>query len=170
MNREEKQVWIRTLKEDLARSSGLVLVRHTGLDAEQTFAFRQSVRKAGSFYKVVKNTLAGIVFKGTPLEPLCKYLTGPLGLVYGPSVLDVAKAAVQYADKNDNMQVVAGVMADQILDLGAVKQLATLPDLDTLRGKLVAVIQAPARRVLGVVQAPAGQLARVMGAYGASGH
>ncbi|HEX2887151.1 MAG TPA: 50S ribosomal protein L10, partial [Vineibacter terrae] len=47
-----------------------------------------------------------------------------------------------------------------------VKQLASLPSLDELRASLLALLQTPATRIAGVVQAPAGQLARVMGAYG----
>jgi len=50
-----------------------------------------------------------------------------------------------------------------------VKNLASLPSLDELRGKLVGLINSPATKVAGVLQAPAGQLARVMGAKAAQG-
>jgi large subunit ribosomal protein L10 len=46
-----------------------------------------------------------------------------------------------------------------------VKQLASLPSLDQLRGKIIGLIQAPATKIAGVVAAPAAQLARVIGAY-----
>jgi len=36
-----------------------------------------------------------------------------------------------------------------------------------LRAMLVGMIRTPATRIAGVLQAPAGQLARVFGAYGA---
>ena len=45
------------------------------------------------------------------------------------------------------------------------KQLASLPSLDQLRGKIIGLIQAPATKIAGVVAAPAAQLARVIGAY-----
>ena len=51
------------------------------------------------------------------------------------------------------------------LDVNGVKQLALLPSLDELRGKLVGMIQTPASRIAQVVKAPAGALARVIGAY-----
>ena len=62
-----------------------------------------------------------------------------------------------------------GAMGAQILDKAGVEQLAKLPSLDELRGKLVGLLQAPAQKVVGVVSAPAGQLARVVGAYAAKG-
>ena len=44
---------------------------------------------------------------------------------------------------------------------------STLPSLDALRGKIIGLLQAPATKVAVVLAAPAGQLARVFGAYGA---
>ena len=44
-----------------------------------------------------------------------------------------------------------------------------MPSLDELRAKLVGMIQTPATRVAGVLAAPAGQLARVFGAYADKG-
>ena len=51
-----------------------------------------------------------------------------------------------------------------MLDAEGVKRLASLPSLDELRAKLVGLAMAPATKVAAVLQAPAGQLARVMGA------
>ena len=45
------------------------------------------------------------------------------------------------------------------------KALAAMPSLDELRARLVGTISTPATRVAAVLQAPAGQLARVLGAY-----
>ena len=50
----------------------------------------------------------------------------------------------------------------------AVRELASLPSLDELRGKLIGLLQAPAARLARVLQAPAGQVARVLAAYAES--
>ena len=57
------------------------------------------------------------------------------------------------------------ILGDIVLDQNGVKQLASLPSLDQLRGKIIGLIQAPATKIAGVVAAPAAQLARVIGAY-----
>jgi large subunit ribosomal protein L10 len=44
-----------------------------------------------------------------------------------------------------------------------------MPSLDELRAKLVGMIQTPATRIAQVVNAPAGALARVIGAYAQEG-
>jgi large subunit ribosomal protein L10 len=63
----------------------------------------------------------------------------------------------------------AALWDGNVLDAEGVKNLASLPSLDELRGQLVGLINAPATKIAGVLQAPAGQLARVMGAKAAEG-
>ena len=57
-------------------------------------------------------------------------------------------------------------MGAMALDLISVKSLASLPSLDELRGKLVGLLQAPAGQIAQVVSAPAAKLARVISAKG----
>ena len=58
-------------------------------------------------------------------------------------------------------------MGENVLDEAGVKTIAALPSLDELRSIFVALVQRPAANVVSVLSAPAGQLARVFGAYGA---
>ena len=59
-------------------------------------------------------------------------------------------------------------MGETLLDANAVKDLASLPSRDELRGKSIGLLNAPATKVAGVLQAPAGQLARVIDAHAKS--
>src|SRR5438477_95461 len=82
-------------------------------------------------------------------------------VAFAPDPVSAAKVAVQYAKDNEKFKVIGGLMGTQVLDDTGVKNLATLPSLDELRGKLIGLIQAPATKIAGILQAPAGQLARV---------
>jgi large subunit ribosomal protein L10 len=44
-----------------------------------------------------------------------------------------------------------------------------MPSLDELRGKLLGMLNTPATRIAAVLQAPGGQLARVLAARGKQG-
>lgn len=81
----------------------------------------------------------------------------------------MAKAIVEFAKTNDKLVVLGGSLGNQTLDANGIKALAALPSLDELRAQLVGMISTPATRIAGVVQAPAGQLARVFGAYAKTG-
>ena len=92
-------------------------------------------------------------------------MKGPTALAYSEDPIAAAKIVAEFANKNEKLEIVCGVMGGSFLNAAAVKALATLPSLDELRGKIVGLLQAPATKVAGVLQAPAGQLARVFSAY-----
>ena len=76
-----------------------------------------------------------------------------------------AKAAVEYANRNNKLTIVGGGLSGQVLDEAGVKALATLPSLDELRGRIIGLINAPATKLAVLLQTPAGQVARVLAAY-----
>jgi large subunit ribosomal protein L10 len=60
-------------------------------------------------------------------------------------------------------------MGTTVLDPQGVSSLANLPSLDELRGKLIGLVQAPASKIARVVNGPGAQLARVFAGYGKTG-
>ena len=77
--------------------------------------------------------------------------------------------AVAYAKSNEKLTIVGGSMGTDVLGPEGITALATLPSLDELRAKLVGMLPTPATRVAPILPAPAGQLARVFGAYAKKG-
>jgi large subunit ribosomal protein L10 len=162
----------RVAKEQLVDAVGgeikdagiIVVTQQSGLNADETRALRVMLLKDQVGYKVGKNTLMKIALKGTKFNILEKFLHGPTALAYSKDPIAAAKATVEFAKKNDKLKIVGAAMGDQLLDAAQTKQLASLPSLDQLRGKIVGLLVAPATKIAGVLQAPAGQLARVMAA------
>ena len=76
-----------------------------------------------------------------------------------------AKIAVEFARTNDKFVVLGGAVGNQTLDASGVKALSELPSLEALRAGLLGMIQTPATRIAGILQAPGGQVARVLAAY-----
>jgi len=117
---------------------------------------------------VTKNRLAKRALAGTPFESLSPLFTGPTAIAFSSDPLAAAKVVVEYANRNDKLTIIGGGLAGQQIDVAGVRELASLPSLDELRGKLIGLLQAPAARVARVLQAPAGQVARVFAAYAES--
>jgi large subunit ribosomal protein L10 len=116
---------------------------------------------------VVKNRLVKIALQGATQEAGASLFTGPTAIAFSADPVAATKVAVAYAKEKEKFIVLGAMLGAQVLDKKAVQDLATLPSLDELRGKLIGLIQAPATKVAGVIAAPAGQLARVVGAYAA---
>lgn len=168
MDRTKKEKLVAELQDTFANAGLVVIAQQSGLTVAEVSDLRAQMRDAGAGFKVTKNTLAQIALKGTKFEHLADQFTGPTAIAFSEDPVAAAKVAANFAKKNEKLQIVAGGLGEQALDAAGVNALAQLPSLDELRGKLVGLLQAPAQKVASVTQAPAGQLARVFGAYGAS--
>ena len=165
MDRTEKQEFVSTLASVFAETSMVVVTHNKGLTVAEVSDLRRKMRAGGSTFKVAKNRLAALALEGTPFDGIKPMLTGPTALAWSKDAVAVAKTAVDFAKTNDRLVLIGGALGTQTLDVAGLRALADLPSLDTLRAKLVGMLQTPATRVACVLQAPAGQLARVFGAY-----
>ena len=165
MNRAQKVEQVAALNTLFGATTLVVVTRPVGLTVAQATDLRRRMRDAGARFKVTKNRLTRLALKGTTFEGLTGLFVGPTAIAYSDDPVAAARIAVEFAEKNDSLDIMGGGLGEQVLDASAVTTLARLPSLDELRGRLVGMIQTPATRVAGVLQAPAGQLARLTGAY-----
>ena len=151
-------------------NAGVIVVTHySGLSVPQLDELRNQMAEVGGTVKVTKNRLVKLALAGTENESVSEYFTGPTAIAYSDDPVAAPKVAAKFAKENENLVILGGVMGSTALDAASVKNLASLPSLDELRGQLVGLINSPATKVAGVLQAPAGQLARIMGAKAAQG-
>lgn len=166
MDRSEKTELVSSLRGTFENASIVVVAHYIGLNVDDMGDLRSKMREAGASFKVTKNRLTRLALEGTPYDQIGDLFTGPTAIAYSDDPVAPAKVAVEFAKKNDKLVVLGGAMGDVRLDVDGIKQLATLPSLDELRGKIVGMLNTPATRVAGVLQAPAGQVARVLSARG----
>ena len=167
MDRSQKTDAVAQLNAVFNEAGVVVITRNLGLSVAQSTELRTKMREAGASYKVAKNRLAKLALKDTDYTSIEEYLTGPTALAYSADPVAAAKAVVEFAKTNDQLEIVGGSMGSVALDANGVKALASMPSLDELRGKIVGLVNAPATKVVQLVNAPASKLARVFGAYAA---
>jgi large subunit ribosomal protein L10 len=162
LTREQKQVQIDALHEKFARANAILAFDYRGLTVQEANDLRAEMRKAGATqyeYRVVKNTLVKRAVQGTASVPLSKFCVGPtaVGIAYEePSAL--AKILVEYAKKNDKVQLRGGVVDGEAVDARGIETLSKLPGKHELRGMLAGTLQAPLRNVAGTMYALLGHL------------
>lgn len=170
MNKQEKKETIDELHEKFSRAKTAVITGYTGINVEQITELRSKLRKSQVEYRVVKNTLARRAVQGTGLEPLKDYFVGPVGIALGfDDVVAPAKVLFEFNKTQEKLQLKIGVLDGKLLQQADIKALATLPSLNSLRGKIIGLLQAPASRMVGVLAAPGGQIARVLKAKAEKG-
>lgn len=157
MNRArlQKQADIEHLKSTMESSEIVIVSQNKGMTVAQVTELRRSLRAQGAAYKVSKNTLVKIATKGTKYESVNDLMAGPTALsTTTGEPLVVAKTIYDFAKKFDGkLVIVGGVFGDMKLDMAAVEKLAKLPTLDQIRGTLVGLIQAPAAQLARLAQA-----------------
>lgn len=169
MDRTEKRAFVAFLTKVFGSASIVIVTRNAGLTVDDATTLRRNIRAVGATYKVAKNRLTSRALDGTQFDSIKPLLKGPTALSWADEPVAVAKVLVEFAKKNDKLAIIGGAIGNQALDVNSIKALAELPSLDELRAKLVGMINTPATRIAGITQAPAGQLARVLGAYARTG-
>jgi len=165
VDRAEKREFVAGLHEALAATSMIVVTHNQGLTVAEATDLRRRMRAAGVTFRIAKNRLANLALDGTRFDGLKPMLRGPTALAWSQDPVAAAKATVEFARTNDKLVLVGGALGPQTMDASGVRALAELPSLDALRARIVGMIATPATRVAGVLQASAGQLARVFGAF-----
>jgi large subunit ribosomal protein L10 len=167
MNRTEKQELIDDLHKEFGQSPHAILVDFRGLSVPAVTEFRRKVRKAGSRYRVVKNTLALRAIQDTPLQGLSARFDNTTGIAYTRTdPVALAKVLVDFAKEHPALVVKGGVVSGtQMLDANGVKALSSMPSLPELRAKLLGLLQSPASQLVRLLNTPASQLARVLKAH-----
>lgn len=164
MNRAEKQASIESVNATLKAANIALVVHNNGLTVAQMSELRRKMREAGAEFKVSKNRLAKIAAKDTKFEQISDMFKGPAAIATSADPVSVAKGLVDFAKTNEKLVIVGGAYGEQKLDVKAIEALSKLPSLNELRAKIVGMLKTPATRLACVLQAPGGQVARVIAA------
>lgn len=166
-NRAEKQTAIDDLRAVLEQQYSVIVYRPQGLTVAEDRALRQKMIGGGANCRVIKNTLAKRAVDGTRFASLSVLFKGSTSLAFSTDPVAPAKVLADYAKGNNNkLEIVGGILGEQMLDAQGAKALAALPSLNELRAGLVGLLQTPATRIAVVLREPAGKFARLMAAKG----
>lgn len=164
MLRAKKIPIVESLHGVFEQAECVVVTHYKGLTVAEISELRRQMREAGATFRVTKNRLARLALADTQFEPLQGLFEGPTAVAYSADPVAAPKAVAGFAKKNDKLKVVGGGLGDHLLSAEEVRALADLPPLDDLRAKLLSLLNTPASRLVGLLQAPGGQLARVLAA------
>ncbi|AFE48961.1 50S ribosomal protein L10 [Rickettsia prowazekii] len=165
MLRSEKPVAVEDIVNIYKESPSVIITHYHGLTVSQVSSLREELKSKEAGFKVVKNTLAKIAAKQTGLDSITNLFAGPTAIVYSKEPVEMARLVVNFANSNDNLKIIGGIVDNHILDAYSIKELSKLPSLYELRGKIVGLLQAPATKVVGVLQATSSSIARVIHAH-----
>jgi large subunit ribosomal protein L10 len=163
VTKAKKTELVEKLSKNLKNVSNVVVTTYTKMTVAQDYELRKALRGAGAKYQVVKNTLAERAAKGTKVEGALKDLAGVTSIAYttGDPVA-MAKALTKYAKDAPEFTFKVGVVEGRVVTIKEIEALATMPSKEELYSKLLFLINAPAQRLVTVMNAVGRNLAVVV--------
>ena len=163
LTKAKKAVQIDKLTHELEGASSAIVGTFAKLTVSQDFELRKVVRGAGGRYRVLKNKLAARASKGTKVEQALQGLKGVSSVAYtSGDPVALAKALSTWMGENAEFTFKLGIVDGQVITVEEVKRLATMPSKEEIFSKLLYLINAPAQRLVTVMNAAGRDLAVVI--------
>jgi large subunit ribosomal protein L10 len=156
MLKTEKEQVVAELVERLRTSETLLIADYRGLTHAELDNVRTELLKHGARFTIVKNTLTKRAAEAAGVDALNDFLTGPTAIAFvnAGDMVAVAKTLSETARTTRRLELKGGVLDGKSIDGDAVRDLATLPPFDILRGQVLGAVVAPLTSLLGLVSAP----------------
>lgn len=159
----DKKIIVDELLERVNSSPFLLVVNYNGMTVPEFSELRNRLSEAGSEVHVGKNRYMRIAIEEAGLPSLGDDLKGQTAFVTGAEdVCGAAKVIKNFAKEFKKPEVKSGILDGDLLDASQVQALADLPSRDQLLAQLLAVINAPASKLVRTINEPGSALARVI--------
>src|ERR1700677_1552104 len=163
LTKAKKAVQIDHLAHELEGSTSAIVGTFAKLTVSQDYELRKVVRSAGGRYRVLKNKLAARASKGTKVEQALQGLKGVSSVAYtSGDPVALAKALSTWMGENAEFTFKLGIVDGQVITVEEVKRLATMPSKEEIFSKLLYLTNAPAQRLVTVMNAAGRDLAVVI--------
>ena len=156
MLKQEKERVVAELTERLRDADTLIVADYRGLSVTDIDKLRTDLLAHGARFSVVKNTLTRRAAEAAGATELLALLEGPTAITFLESEGDpvaVAKA-LNEAAKGEVLTIKGGLLQGTTMTADSVKDLASLPPVDTLRAQVAGAILSPLTTVVMLLAAP----------------
>ena len=148
ITRERKDELLDKAKDIFGNSATTVFVHARGLSANDTAAMRTTMSQEGVSYAVIKKTLVSKALDEVAIPGTRPETEGELSLAYSDDMMAPARLIKDHAKKHkDHIAIVGGIFDGEFKSQAEMTEIANIPDIDTLRGMFVNIINTPIQQL-----------------------
>ena len=159
MNKEQKKNYISDMTAQFEKSEAVLVTHYQGLTVNQLDKLRAEMREHGIQFKITKNRITKIALENSKCKDIKNLFTGPTAVALSDDAITSAKILTKFSKDNKSLKILGGIMGNEVLDVAAVQNVATLPTLDEARAKIVGILRSPAQKIASILLAPASKIA-----------
>ena len=146
-----KENKVAELKEAISAAQGVLLVDYRGLTVKEVTELRAKLRAEEVHYEVAKNTLIKRAANALEISALDNFLEGPTAIAVADDALGMIKVFTEFAKEHKALEVKAGLMDNEFIDVNTIEALSKVPSREVLLTQLAVCLQAPMRNLAVVV-------------------
>ncbi len=164
MPSQRNQDILHEVTERLRDKQLIVTIRYSNVSASQMNDLRREVTNGGGNVYVAKNNLALIAAERLGISGMEQIVDGPTAYITASDdVAGAVKALTNVTrDLSLDLEILGGVMENELIDPARVNQISNLPSRDQLIGMLAATLNAPLTGLARVLNAPVQNLASAL--------
>lgn len=145
---------VEKLSEKFKDAKSIVLADYRGLTVEQDTKLRKAMREADIDYSVIKNSIIHFAARENGYDELDQYLSGPTALAISfKDPVAPSKVLSKFAKEYKVLEIKAGIVEGDIVDLEGIKSIANLPSREELVAKVVGGLSSPLYGIVNVLNA-----------------
>jgi len=151
--RTQKAEEISELTQEIGKANNAFLIDFKGITVPQVTELRKQVRETKSGYVVVKNTLALLALKDSPIVAMREQFNGPTAIAFNATdAVLLAKALTKFAKDVPAVRFKGALLNGQVVPAEQIQAIASLPSREELVAKLLYLLQSPIRGLVTVLQ------------------
>lgn len=143
-SREQKEKIVEKVKNIFDSAKSIVFVNFHGLSVDAANEMRGTLKEGEVDYYVAKKSLTRLALKDSSVKGDVPELDGELAIAYGSDPTSAPRLIYEFQKKFDGaVSIIGGVFENKFLGKDEMTEIAEIPDMKTLRGMFVNVINSP---------------------------
>lgn len=165
LNLEQKKAVVAEVAEVANSALSAIAAEYRGLSVGEMTELRAKARESDVYIRVVRNSLARRALEDTEFSCMQEGMTGPLVLTFSQNDPGAAARVVQdFAKEHEHLVVKLVSIGGKLLEPSEIGTLARMPTYDQSISMLMAVMKAPAEKLVRTLNEVPGKLVRTLAA------
>ena len=158
-----KETLLQEVKKRVQSSPYIILANYKGMSVSELSELRKRLHPTGAKFTVVKNTLLKLAARDCGLPEFSTLLEGQIAMVAGSrDVCSAAKIIKNFNSEFSKPAIKGGVLDGVVLSSEQILSLADLPSREALLAQILGLLNAPAAKLVRIIGTPGEMLARVI--------